>query len=127
MRRGARGMTLELLVIAALAVYAVTVVVTQSDIALPFRRGFREVASLTKSRMLVRWYETTRGPEPIIEDEKDRDPEIELITGSDPISCRLCVGFWVSLAVCFSVKLFEPVNILAVYGGSYFLAKSERF
>lgn len=36
-------------------------------------------------------------------------------------TCRLCVGAWVSLAVCLDIKLWLPV-----WGLSYFMATQER-
>lgn len=38
------------------------------------------------------------------------------------IECRMCVGFWVSLAVCNT----DLKMILPVYGLAYFLATQER-
>ena len=45
-----------------------------------------------------------------------------------PIECRLCLGFWVSMLVCFCTAPPELaiLNILPVYGASYFLATQER-
>lgn len=40
------------------------------------------------------------------------------------ITCRLCVGFWISTLVCLINA--DIYNILFVYGLSYFLATQER-
>jgi len=49
------------------------------------------------------------------------------ITADHPhfAECRLCVGFWVSVAVCLFFGLpFWAVGL--IYGASYFLATQER-
>lgn len=40
------------------------------------------------------------------------------------IDCRLCTGFWVSLAVC--VACWDIMLFPLVYGSSYFLATQEN-
>lgn len=40
------------------------------------------------------------------------------------IDCRLCMGFWVSLAVCLVYGSYDLT--LPVYGLSYFMATQER-
>ncbi len=40
------------------------------------------------------------------------------------IECRMCTGFWVSVAVCLIASDWRL--ILAVYGASYFMATQER-
>ena len=40
------------------------------------------------------------------------------------ISCRMCVGFWVSLFVCISVS--DYYNFFIVFASSYFIATQER-
>lgn len=50
-----------------------------------------------------------------------------LFKGKTPrhlIDCRMCTGFWVSLAV--SVACFDILYFPLVYGASYFLATQER-
>jgi hypothetical protein len=41
------------------------------------------------------------------------------------VECRLCVGFWVSGAICLASGLPWPMVGL-IYGASYFLATQER-
>ena len=41
-------------------------------------------------------------------------------TGLDA-RCRLCVGFWVSIAVCWG-----SMDMVPAFGASYFLATQER-
>lgn len=41
-----------------------------------------------------------------------------------PVDCRLCIGFWVSLVVCFWYTRLDLT--LVVYGLSYFMAVQER-
>lgn len=45
-------------------------------------------------------------------------------TAKHPIECRLCLGFWVSAALCGFSGDF--MTFLPVYGASYFLATQER-
>lgn len=40
------------------------------------------------------------------------------------IDCRMCTGFWVSLAVVLTCK--DVMMFPLVYGASYFLATQER-
>jgi lipocalin len=42
--------------------------------------------------------------------------------GKHMLECRMCSGFWISAVV----GIWFDVNILAVYGASYFLATQER-
>jgi hypothetical protein len=56
----------------------------------------------------------------------ERTPRLQ-ITDDHPhfIECRLCVGFWVSVAVCLAFGL--PIWMVGlIYGTSYFLATQER-
>lgn len=48
---------------------------------------------------------------------------IEVNWHEDFPTCRLCVGFWVALVYCAWGWNF--VEVLPVYGGSYFLARIE--
>lgn len=40
------------------------------------------------------------------------------------IECRMCVGFWVAIAVCLAYG--SPNNILPAYAASYFMVTQER-
>lgn len=66
--------------------------------------------------------------EPLRERVKHTTPWLVIGGGKHPIECRLCLGFWVSLLVCFCTAPPELaiLNILPVYGASYFLATQER-
>lgn len=79
----------------ALATYAITLVITSSSI---FER--------------IRFYVIEKTP--------------FLIIGSNRhfIECRMCLGFWISIIICYS---HNQINlILPVYGLSYFMATQER-
>lgn len=79
----------------ALAAYAVTFVVTSSSLARPTREKIKRAT-----------------------------PSLRIGDAPHPIECRMCTGFWVSLAACLLVK--KPKAVLPVYGASYFLATQER-
>jgi hypothetical protein len=81
------------LVILALTSYALTFIVASSSILDCFRR-----------RVMV------------------RTPRLKVAGHRHFIECRMCVGFWVSMAVC----LGDWHMVLPVYGASYFLATQER-
>jgi len=76
-----------------LSVYSLTFVVASSSILKPFRKWF-----ISKT------------------------PWLKIEERPHFIECRMCVGFWVTLAVCNT----NYGVILAVYGLSYFLATQER-
>jgi hypothetical protein len=119
---------LEEIVVLALAVYSVTAVVAISYVALPLRRGFRQLFALTGWSALVRFGVLESGDEePIIEDEADRTVAYATIRGFDPISCRLCVGFWVSLIICLCGGHFSVFDVLAVYGLAYAIVTWEKY
>ena len=65
---------------------------------------------------------------PLRERVKRATPWLQIGESKHPIECRLCLGFWVSLLVCFCTSPAESalLNILPVYGASYFLATQER-
>ena len=65
---------------------------------------------------------------PLRERVKHATPWLVIGESKHPIECRLCLGFWVSLLVCFCTAPPELaiLNILPVYGASYFLATQER-
>ncbi|MFZ4857926.1 MAG: hypothetical protein ACOYL3_16170 [Desulfuromonadaceae bacterium] len=44
-----------------------------------------------------------------------------------PIMCRMCVGFWATLAVTFIYTTgFNLADFLSIYGLSFFIASQER-
>lgn len=101
------------LVTSILAAYAITFVLASSRIAAPWRAW---VAGIRLKMLLEAW---------LVSWEPDDEGED---TGSyaHPFErCRMCVGFWVSciVALCAGCSFLE---MLAVYGGSYFLATQER-
>ena len=65
---------------------------------------------------------------PLRERVKRATPWLVIGESKHPIECRLCLGFWVSLLVCLCTSPAESalLNILPVYGASYFLATQER-
>jgi hypothetical protein len=60
--------------------------------------------------------------EPVRERIKTLLPWIKIGTGKHPIECRMCFGFWASVAVCNT----DWKLILPVYGLSYWFACQER-
>lgn len=116
-------MNLQDLLIYILSVYAVTLVITKSMVFLGLRFKVREFLAFLPMKFLVM---RTESGDPMLIDIEDFEEEFpnEKLTGYDFISCRMCVGFWVTMAFC----LFTcPVHYwLAVYGASYFLATQER-
>ena len=65
---------------------------------------------------------------PLRERVKRVTPWLMIGESNHPIECRLCLGFWVSLLVCLCTSPPEliTINVLPVYGASYFLATQER-
>ena len=65
---------------------------------------------------------------PLRERVKRATPWLVIGESKHPIECRLCLGFWVSLLVCLCTSPPEliTINVLLVYGASYFLATQER-
>lgn len=106
-------------IVAGFAVYGVTLIITVSHIARPFRQGFRRIASQIP---YIQDYFTAKDPtgEVQIEDE----PAHMEVTGYDFISCAMCVGWWVAFAMClWHMSLWDT---LVAYGTSYFLRTLER-
>lgn len=81
------------------AAYIITCVVTSSSLFGPLRQGVKHAT-----------------------------PWLVIGESNHPIECRLCLGFWVSLLVCLCTSPPEliTINVLPVYGASYFLATQER-
>lgn len=123
----ARRVTWMQFVLLGLAVYVMTTVLTISYVARPVRHAFRLVASKLPwcSHYFVRWYETAKGLKPVLVDKDEMPEEIETLTGFDPISCHLCAGAWVAVAACLMAGIFNPLEILGVYGLSYAVAMQE--
>lgn len=111
-----------ILFIYALSVYAATLVVTKSELFFWARRRARMILSLIPVYFLVR---RDKSGEVILVDEDNMTPdELYESTGYDSVSCRMCVGFWVTVVFCaFQLPIYLW---LPVYGLSYFLATQER-
>lgn len=110
-------------IIYTLSVYAITLVITKSMVFLGIRYKVRQFLSVFPMKFLV--MRNKVGDTVLIdyEDYEEEFPDDEL-TGYDFISCRMCVGFWVTLAFC--VLTMPVYGWMAVYGASYFLATQER-
>lgn len=105
-----------------LSVYAGTLLLTTSKIFVGVRYRFRQMLSFLPLKFFV--LRNLRG-DPVLIDEEDYEEEFhERLTGYDFISCRMCVGVWVTVAFCaFTTPFFYW---LAIYGAAYFLATQER-
>ena len=102
------------ILIPALTIYAITFLICSSQVALPLRIAFRWGVGCIP--YLKHWFTLHDGRMTILGDE-DHD---EAIRGYDFISCRMCVGLWVSLEAA-------PWEILLpAYGLSYLFAKLEQ-
>lgn len=65
--------------------------------------------------------------EPLREWLKPKTPWLKIGNHKHMIECRMCMGFYCSLAVnMINYSQLNVLNILAVYGLSYFLATQER-
>lgn len=112
------------------ASYIVTALIASSHIMQPARWLFRYTVSkipgvrkLFLSYVTVHLYRVSY----CLEDRPDPEPD----GGWDFISCRMCLGFWVSLALVLYFIPFhglEPLflDVLTVYGASYMMAKLEQ-
>ena len=120
------------LLIAILACYGVTEIITASYAAKGFRELFRdvvfEVAPKWLGKHFVRWFTTEDGrEEAVLTDEAETVYDGREIKGWDMIACSLCVGFWISGLVALCSWSYPMVLWpLAVYGGSVVLNRQER-
>lgn len=105
---------------AGLMVYAITFIITMSQIMLPVRKQIRDILDAVGEKNSKTMVRRDAEGEVIITDPEDDDGG----EGYDAISCRMCVGFWVTLIVCLWTLSFT--DTLAAYGFSYFLATQER-
>lgn len=116
-------MTIFSFIIYVVTVYAVTLVLSKSMLFFGVRYKVREYLSYLPFKYFVMRGEEGDviliDPEDFYEEFPNQKP-----TGYDFVSCRMCVGFWVTLAFC--VFTLPMVYWLAVYGASYFLATQER-
>lgn len=108
---------LSIVIIGGFVVYALVLILTQSELFHPVRKRFR--------RLMVRlgWKKFyARGPadEPLIEDANEHQE----IKGYDFISCAMCTGVWVAALTClYHMGLWDT---LGAYGISYYLRTQER-
>lgn len=49
-----------------------------------------------------------------------------IVNRTHPLSCRMCAGWWLTIVVCVLMGEYSIVNMLCVYGLSYFIATQER-
>ncbi len=123
---------METLLLAILACYGVTEIITVSYIAKWFREVYRDVVWEVMPRKLgkhfVRWFVSESGEEEaILTDEAETTYDGREVKGYDMISCSLCVGFWISIVVAICALSYrEALWPLAVYGGSVVLNRQER-
>lgn len=116
---------MQTLLLAILACYGVTEIITASYAAKWFRSVFRdvvwEVGPKCIAKHFVRWFKTeTDDEEAILTDEADTTYDGREIKGFDMVACHFCVGFWVSVVAGAAFGL-PPLHWLAIYGGSQFL------
>ena len=65
--------------------------------------------------------------EPVREWIKARTPRLKIGNHKHLVECRMCMGFWCSLAIIIiDCQVINVVNLLSVYGLSYFMATQER-
>lgn len=124
---------------ACFTVYAATLLLASSQLAKPIRRMIRTLFAhglpWRLARHLVQWDDLSRDRPvgdlketegaPILDDEADFDlREERFIKGYDMISCRMCVGVWMTILIA---GWYCPLAFLpAIYGASYFLHTQER-
>lgn len=114
---------------ASLTSYIVTAVIAGSHIFKTPRKLFRGIMGHAMpwiiGKQFVQYIEAKPLPYVITDDPDDVDrSKGEEICGFDMVSCRLCMGFWIScLVACFVLPWYLWG---AVYGLSYFLTSQER-
>ncbi len=123
LRRGEGAMNL---LTAILTSYIVTLVITKGHIFLPFRKMFRRIMWRTPlQNMLVIRHLNVPFEKELQEDDPPEDINDYNIVGWDFPSCRLCVGFYITITTCLLLHI--PLEQwLMVYGASYFMATQER-
>ena len=125
LRRGFYPMTnaLHRELVSIFVVYAIMLIVARGHILKRFRRIFRQVICLIMPHFIAREMVRHDHDAPVLVDAEDIPEDVDA-EGFDFISCRMCVGVWITLALCFPFHSL-PVCI-AIYGASYFLATQER-
>jgi len=122
---------IESILIHALSVYAATLVIASSYAMKSARRLFREIVPEVLpwcvARHFVMWDADAKDPLNgiVLVDREEMDmSEEHHYHGYDFLSCRLCLGAWVTVLACAWTL---PVYLWpAVYGASYFLTTQER-
>ncbi len=120
---------METLLLAILACYGITKIVTESYAAKGFRNIYRdvlwEVAPRRLAKHCVKWFTGEEGEEQVIlTDEQDTAMDGREIKGFSMIECALCMGFWFSIPISLASGL--GWWFLAIYGGATFLTTQER-
>lgn len=108
-----------------LCLYAATFVVTSARSMQLFRNSFRRLCFIVfKGTELHNSFVHVYKHGPVLEnDRRDEEDVKEMGVGYDFISCRMCVGFWLSLLL---LAVMDAPQWGAAYGLSYFLATQER-
>lgn len=100
-------------------IYVITFLITISHAMAPFRKLARKALCKIGFNFAVLHFEDL-----LIEDDVVPDGIADYVVGYDFISCRMCVGAWVALAL--SLWTGDFVAMVVAYGASYFLATQER-
>lgn len=108
-----------------LALYAATFLLATSRVLQIVRNTFRKVAfRLFKGTEYHNSFvHVVKGKVVLENDVRDEDDVKEIGVGYDFISCRMCVGFWLSLPLLI---VLTPLQWFSAYGLAYFLATQER-
>lgn len=113
----------------AFASYAVTTLITKSYALKWLRIGFRAVAGKLPLWLALHFtlmFDTDHAARlPVLVEAHEIDDSDPPTDGFDFISCPMCVGFWVSIAICIGSSDF--ISMLGVYGLSFFIHRFERF
>lgn len=114
----------------SLVLYAATLLVTSARVFQAPRNLFRRVAfqvfkGTEFHNSFVHVVPGARGTRVVLEnDKRDEEDVREEGVGYDFISCRMCVGVWLTIPLL--VYVLSPLESAAAYGLSYFLATQER-
>jgi hypothetical protein len=126
LRRRPRPMKdFEEVIIYALVLYSATLILTSSRSMQMVRNTFRKGAfKIWKGTKLHNSFVHVVHNKPVLEnDVRDEEDVKEIGVGYDFISCRMCVGFWLSLPL---LLVLHPLYWGAAYGLAYFLSTQER-
>jgi hypothetical protein len=109
----------------ALLIYAATFLLATSRVLQVVRNTFRKLAFriFKGTEYHNSFVHVVNGKVVLENDKRDEEDVKEIGVGYDFISCRMCVGFWLSLPLLFFI---HPTDWFASYGLAYFLATQER-